>query len=250
MFKTGIFCLLYIIISCGSALAQCATPAGVAGQQKYNIAAIPNTMSVCNGTNWVSLSTAPGGSSGYVQFNKSGSFGGDSNLFWDNTNKRLGIGTASPQASLNVVGVASVTASITVAGVSNASVPRGAVMFFNLVSCPTGWTELVGARGRYVVGLPASGTLAGTQGTALTDLENRAVGTHNHGITDPGHSHGLVSVVARINAGWGTASWNASSDGGYSPGTQSAVTGITVNNTGVVAGTNAPYIQLRVCSKD
>jgi|GEM_PF-2299308 len=95
-----------LFFSGGAAFAQCGNPAGVAGQQKYNIAAIPNTMSVCNGTNWVSLSTAPGGSSGHVQFNNSGSFSGDSNLVWDNANKRLGIGTAAPAYALDVISAA------------------------------------------------------------------------------------------------------------------------------------------------
>lgn len=38
---------------------------------------------------------------GYVHF---GSFSTDSNFFWDNTNKRLGIGTVSPSVSLEVNG--------------------------------------------------------------------------------------------------------------------------------------------------
>lgn len=38
----------------------------------------------------------PAGSSGQVQFNSSGSFGADTNIFWDNSNKRLGIGTNAP----------------------------------------------------------------------------------------------------------------------------------------------------------
>ena len=46
----------------------------------------------------------PGGSTGYVQFASSTSFAGDSNLFWDNTNKRLGIGTTTPQTKLDVAG--------------------------------------------------------------------------------------------------------------------------------------------------
>jgi len=50
-------------------------------------------------------SGAPGGNEGAVQFNSSGSFGGDeNNLFWDNTNKRLGVGTASPSEKLDVEG--------------------------------------------------------------------------------------------------------------------------------------------------
>jgi hypothetical protein len=36
---------------------------------------------------------------GYVHF---GSFSTDSNLFWDNTNKRLGVGTSSPSVALDV----------------------------------------------------------------------------------------------------------------------------------------------------
>jgi len=46
----------------------------------------------------------PGGSTGYVQFNNSGAFGADSNLFWDNINERLGIGTTGPQTKLDVAG--------------------------------------------------------------------------------------------------------------------------------------------------
>ena len=48
-------------------------------------------------------STAAAGSSGYVQFNNSNAFAADSNLFWDNTNKRLGVGTSSPAYKFVVV---------------------------------------------------------------------------------------------------------------------------------------------------
>jgi hypothetical protein len=43
------------------------------------------------------------GNSGNVQFNNGGAFGGDDGLFWDNTNKWLGIGTTTPTVPLDVV---------------------------------------------------------------------------------------------------------------------------------------------------
>lgn len=64
-------------------------------------------------------------------------------------------------------------------------VPQGAVMYFNLSSCPTGWTELTIAQGRTLVGLPSEGTLSGTVGSSLGDLENRS---HSHSINPPSTS--------------------------------------------------------------
>ena len=51
----------------------------------------------------------PAGSTGEVQFNNAGAFGASSNLFWNNaaapTGQRLGIGTTSPGARLQIVGL-------------------------------------------------------------------------------------------------------------------------------------------------
>ena len=44
------------------------------------------------------------GSAGQVQFYSGGNLAADAGLTWDNTNKRLGIGTASPGQKLDVVG--------------------------------------------------------------------------------------------------------------------------------------------------
>ena len=174
-------------------------------------------------------------------------------------NNNVGIGTPTPGAKLEVVGDIKITGGTPSAGevlTSDAtglatwemtsSIPSGAVMFFDLSSCPSGWTELVNAQGRYLVGLPGGGTLNGEVGQVLTNLENRAVGQHGHNITDPAHSHTYSGI-------WGGSSmpYNQTGGAGYASQTQTAGagTGITVQNTGAVPGTNAPYIQLRVCKK-
>lgn len=46
----------------------------------------------------------PAGNEGEIQFNESSQFQADSNLFWDNVNKRLGIGTNTPSEELEVIG--------------------------------------------------------------------------------------------------------------------------------------------------
>ncbi len=135
-------------------------------------------------------------------------------------------------------------------------IPSGMIAPFD-AACPTGWTEYTAAQGRYIVGLPSGGTLSGTVGTALTNLENRAVGQHTHSVTDPGHLHGPGTL--KHMHGWNVTGGNSgsvSSDslgaatGGMSGNTASNTTGITIANSGTVAGTNAPYVQLRWCKKD
>ncbi|GBE19574.1 hypothetical protein BMS3Abin17_00298 [archaeon BMS3Abin17] len=90
-------------------------------------------------------------------------------------------------------------------------------MFFNLASCPSGWSELTSARGRYLVGLNSGGSLAATQGTALTDQEDRS-GTK--GLSNPEEVHGATGAP------------------------------VYTMMRKTVAGTNAPYMQLLVCQKD
>src|SRR3954452_20046065 len=75
-----------------------------------------------------------------------------------------------------------------IAGV-DATAPAGQVAFFNLPTCPAGWQASSAAAGRYLVGLQPGGTLAKTDGTPLTDGEDRPTGKHTHTVTDPGHSH-------------------------------------------------------------
>ncbi len=119
-----------------------------------------------------------------------------------------------------------------------AEIPPKAVMFFNLSTCPEGWTVLSGAEGRYVVGMHGGGTLGFTEGTALSDKEKRPAGLHRHygsyyrfsdggGIIDgPGN---VVSTPLRAEI------------------TRHYQEGIVSDPP---TGTNAPYIQLLVCEKE
>lgn len=72
-----------------------------------------NALRYCDGTNWVSLVGSGGGGSATaagtgseVQFRNSstGAFNADANFVWDDTNDRLGIGTATPGTMLHLLG--------------------------------------------------------------------------------------------------------------------------------------------------
>ena len=96
-------------IQVGSSSLACG--AQIRGALRYN--STSNTIQVCNSVGWVSLAsdtvsaggTTAASSTGAIQFNAANALGGDTaNFFWDNANKRLGIGTSAPSSSLHVNG--------------------------------------------------------------------------------------------------------------------------------------------------
>lgn len=72
-----------------------------------NIKTINSTSLLGSGD--ITISASPSGVSGAIQFSNGSAFASDaSNLFWDNTNKRLGIGTNAPAYPLEVNGTAKI----------------------------------------------------------------------------------------------------------------------------------------------
>jgi hypothetical protein len=131
-------------------------------------------------------------------------------------------------------------------------VPTGMVAYFNLGACPSGWTDVSSTyQGLYFTtkfAAQANGTVVGT---ALTIGESRAVGQHTHAITDTGHVHNISVFERDMDFGPGQLGDNI--EAGLGDGTEqtaSAVTGITINNAGSVAGTNAPYAVWLTCVKN
>jgi hypothetical protein len=164
-------------------------------------------------------------------------------------------------------------------------VPSNIVGFTAAGVCPSGWTEYTSLRGRYVVGLVSGGTNEGTSGTALTNLEARSVGQHthtqdshnhtqdahnhtqnSHNHTQNAHSHTISGVGNDLDidddpatdvaddTGTATTSSTTATNNAATATNQSTVavnqaTVATNQNSGSVAGTPAPYIQLIACRK-
>jgi len=126
------------------------------------------------------------------------------------------------------------------------STPAGTIAYFDLGSCPSGWNEVTGARGRYLVGTQNASNRGLSVGQALGDGENRSTGAHNHPLNDPGHLHQYYSAGRDTASGQG---WDKSL---YAVGnTSRSTTGITLSEPpGSVGGTNAPYIEFLVCKKN
>src|SRR3989344_3475776 len=118
----------------------------------------------------------------------------------------LGIGTASPGYKLDVqAGQINSSGGLCIAGDCKTAwsqvggggggVPSGAISFFNLSSCPSGWSAVPSAVGRYLFG---GGTLTLTVGTPLGNGENRPTGYHFHFVSssETGDGGGSGSFVA------------------------------------------------------
>jgi hypothetical protein len=150
--------------------------------------------------------------------------------------------------------------------------PSGAVMFFNLTSCPVGWSEYSPGYGRMVVGIGSSGTIEGTRWSALGDLGDP---THYHGVNPPlfytqsvgSHSHQInpprviTGVYYTDPKGVLPGAYYIDITGNHEhevdiytfPSATAGSHNHAVNFSAFSSGrtsTYIPYIQLLVCTKD
>jgi hypothetical protein len=126
-----------------------------------------------------------------------------------------------------------------IVALQQSSVPSTSIAYFNARQCPPTWHEADKLRGRYVVGMVPGGTLEGSDGKPLGNMEDRPTGDHTHQFdyatghrnedVSDGHTPGIdVSSYARTDSAQGRTFGVASG----------------------VQGTNAPYVQYLACMKD
>lgn len=98
-----------------------------------------------------------------------------------------------------------------------------------------------GATSSFLTGVPVTSGNAATPGSILGEnLHQLTVGelaTHNHGITDPGHTHGIALPANSSNSAGALVSSAVTQNETLTFTTNSATTGIAVNNN----GSNTPH---------
>jgi fibronectin-binding autotransporter adhesin len=161
-----------------------------------------NELESFNGTAWEAVganAADAAGSTGQVQFNNAGDLGADSNFFWDNTNKRLGIGTASPAQTLEVNGASQFDSTLTdvggsiVLGVSNSV--SGSLQLFSSSSVNQAFVRMLG--NSLQINGPNTGSISfAIGGTAEATLTSGNLGIGTASPTSLLHSYDTAAKTA------------------------------------------------------
>jgi hypothetical protein len=196
--------------------------------QINNLGQVSSTGSACGGSG-----STPGGSSGQIQFNSASTFGGASNLWWDSSNNRLGVGTSSPYAELSVATPVGASGAVTTLFAIASSTSVGTTTLFSVSNTGSIVSTLGTASSTFTVGYngltnpafemtspatsPVNGldlvTTASGSGVSLSTISSATnepltistKGTGNLTLATPGSGSNVVSLSVN----------------GYSPFTQS-----------------------------
>ena len=84
-----------------------------------------------SGDSVVEFLSSPGTAAGQALFSNGSTFTGDNAFFWDNTNKRLGIGTTSPNRHLEIANAADAMMRLSADTDNNTGAADAAIDFFN-----------------------------------------------------------------------------------------------------------------------
>lgn len=182
-----------------------------------------------NGTAWApaneaGVTTPPGGSPGQIQFNNSGTFGGDANFVWDNTNKRLGTGISSPSYPLHVL-------SNSVRSIYGESTGAGSAAIYGFVNNTSGANAGVRGQSNSTTGFGLYGDVTATTGI---NYGLRAMVASPDGFS--GYFTGGKFYVQQ-NAGFGTTAPDATLD--VAGTVQVGTSGIIFSEIREITGTTA-----------
>lgn len=170
-----------------------------------------------DGSGLTGVAAGPAGSNTQIQFNSSGVLSASSNLVWDDTNERLGIGTTSPTGRLDVRGGTASTgvdgAPITLqAQAGGTGTTNGGAIVLNTgvgAIADDGNVEINVGRPNAIVLVGKDSSISGHTGRALFG-ENLALSTFNYIITPNAYSAGTRGY-AGIEAANGTMMFYTSS---------------------------------------
>lgn len=126
-------------------------------------------------------------------------------------------------------------------------VPEGAVMAFDLETCPTGWQALESARGRMVVGVGEGEVDDNGQSLTARSLGDTG-GEEAHIITVdemPSHSHGLPRALNELNNNYIRGVGEGGEGVGFTYSINSGITGGNQPHNNM-----PPYLGLLYCRKN
>ena len=189
-----------------------------------NIKTINSTSLLGSGD--ISISANPSGVSGAIQFSDGSAFASDAtNLFWDDTNNRLGIGLNNPSARVDIKGVGT-TSATTALSVANSAgtlalqvLDDSRVVLGNSSDFAVYSGSAITARYAMSVGTTSLPTatlqVKGSGSTSATTslLVQNSAGTSSLQVTDDGSVYNLGKGSISTNTVFGRASFGANITG-------------------------------------